>query len=57
MSDFKGAILAASAKHPKPKERTFQYGTAGVRLICPLGNTSADLMRYIVSDESVPFPI
>ena len=23
-------IIAASAKYPKPAERTFQYGTAGV---------------------------
>ena len=26
------AIVAASSKHPKPAERTFQYGTAGFRL-------------------------
>lgn len=24
-------IITASAKYPKPAERTFQYGTAGVR--------------------------
>jgi len=24
-------ILAASAKHPKPADRVFEYGTAGVR--------------------------
>lgn len=26
------AILAAAAKHPKPEDRTFQYGTAGFRM-------------------------
>jgi len=26
------AILAASNKHPKPVDRTFQYGTAGFRM-------------------------
>ncbi|KAL8690120.1 MAG: hypothetical protein Q9218_004369 [Villophora microphyllina] len=30
----KGAIIAASAKVPKPKDKTFQYGTAGVRTLC-----------------------
>jgi hypothetical protein len=27
-----GAILAASNKHPKPADETFQYGTAGFRM-------------------------
>lgn len=30
----KETIIAASAKFPKPADRTFQYGTAGV--CCPL---------------------
>jgi hypothetical protein len=28
----KAKILEASAKHPKPEGREFQYGTAGVSL-------------------------
>jgi phosphoacetylglucosamine mutase len=34
MADAK--ILEASAKHPKPADRVFQYGTAGFRMKAPL---------------------
>ena len=41
----KDAIIAASAKFPKPADRTFQYGTAGVSLERP---QIARLLAYLI---------
>lgn len=38
------AILTASARYPKPAERTFQYGTAGV------SNSNPKLHNHVLSD-------
>ncbi len=54
----KEAIIAASAKVPKPADRTFQYGTAGVRGSSPACNIKiCQLIFYAVSDEGVRFTV
>lgn len=45
------AIISASAKFPKPAERTFQYGTAGVS--DPSSHRYLMLIWLAVSHESV----
>ena len=53
-------IVKASGKYPKPTDRTFQYGTAGVCQILELFNQDAKMMLiqpYIVSHEVVSSPL
>lgn len=45
-------ILAASAKYPKPAERTFQYGTAGVGL---QGNQNKPPQVWLTHIDIVPY--
>lgn len=51
-------IIEASGKYPKPAERTFQYGTAGVWQTSKFFPTPNKLLTrlYIVSHEVVSSP-
>ncbi|RPA92646.1 hypothetical protein L873DRAFT_1817291 [Choiromyces venosus 120613-1] len=52
-------MIEASRKHPKPEDRSFAYGTAGVSSVCYLWSFSRAIayllsLPHVVPNESEP---